>query len=187
MKTRSSKLSRFTVLLALTAWSAGPPASAQDAPRLEIALYPGIRVTGEVGTTYVIESTTDVEGGFWLTRGWLELTTPTAMWMDPVPTEAPRRVYRALKVTKPAVQSPANMVWLPPGTFVMGSPEGERGRYGWEGPQTRVTLTKGFWIGKYEVTQREYLAANVSTGRKDGRERGGASWPVVGWRKPSRN
>jgi formylglycine-generating enzyme required for sulfatase activity len=27
-----------------------------------------------------------------------------------------------------------------------------------EGPQTQVTLTKGFWMGKYEVTQGEYLA-----------------------------
>ena len=40
----------------------------------------------------------------------------------------------------------------------MGSPEGERGRLEGEGPQTRVTLAKGFWLGKYEVTQREYLA-----------------------------
>ena len=82
---------------------------------VEIALYPGIRVTGEVGSTYVIESKAEVEGDFWLTRGWIELTTPTAMWMDPVPTDAPRRVYRAVKVTKPAVQTVANMVWLPPG------------------------------------------------------------------------
>jgi len=43
-------------------------------------------------------------------------------------------------------------------SFVMGSPETERGRWEAEGPQTRVTLTKGFWLGKYEVTQREYLA-----------------------------
>ena len=27
-----------------------------------------------------------------------------------------------------------------------------------EGPQTTVTLTRGFWIGKFEVTQGEYLA-----------------------------
>ncbi len=125
---------------------------------IEIALYPGIRVTGEVGTTYVIESKTEVEGDFWVTRGWIDLTTPTAIWMDPVPTDSPRKVYRAVKVTKPVVQTVANMVWIPPGTFTMGSPEGERGREEREGPQTRVTLTKGFWLGKYEVTVGEYLA-----------------------------
>ena len=99
-------------------------AMAQDAPTLEIALHPVIRVTGEVGATYVIESATEVESDFWLTRGWIELTTPTAQWTDPVPTDSPGKVYRAVKVTKPAVQTIANMVWIPPGRFTMGSPEG---------------------------------------------------------------
>jgi len=46
----------------------GPPAGAQEAPLLEIALHPGIRVTGEVGSTYAIESKAEVEDDFWLTR-----------------------------------------------------------------------------------------------------------------------
>ncbi|HOY58238.1 MAG TPA: SUMF1/EgtB/PvdO family nonheme iron enzyme, partial [Verrucomicrobiota bacterium] len=160
MKTQCSKDVRLLSILCggLALWPMGPPVGAQDAPVLEIALYPGIRLTGEVGTTYVIESKGEVDGDFWLTRGWIELSTPTAIWMDPVPTESPRKVYRAVKLTKPVVQPAANMVWIPPGTFVMGSPEDERGRQGWEGPQTRVTLTKGFWMGKYEVTVGEYLA-----------------------------
>jgi len=41
---------------------------------------------------------------------------------------------------------------------VMGSPTNEVGRYDTEGPQTTVTLSRGFWMGKYEVTQGEYLA-----------------------------
>jgi len=47
------------------------------------------------------------------------------------------------------------MVWCAPGTFVMGSPLAERGRFDDE-PQHQVTLTKGFWLGKYEVTQRQW-------------------------------
>jgi formylglycine-generating enzyme required for sulfatase activity len=50
------------------------------------------------------------------------------------------------------------MVWIPPGTFTMGSPPSERDRYSDEGPQTLVTISRGFFLGKYEVTQREYLA-----------------------------
>jgi formylglycine-generating enzyme required for sulfatase activity len=50
-----------------------------------------------------------------------------------------------------------NMVWIPPGTFTMGSPETESGRNSNEGPQTQVTISRGFWMGKYEVTQGEYL------------------------------
>jgi len=50
------------------------------------------------------------------------------------------------------------MVYLPPNSFVMGSPTNEFNRSIEDGPQTTVILTRGFWIGKFEVTEREYLA-----------------------------
>jgi formylglycine-generating enzyme required for sulfatase activity len=46
--------------------------------------------------------------------------------------------------------------WIPPGKFWMGSPEGEAGRWKNEGPQHPVTLTQGFWMGKYPVTKAQY-------------------------------
>ena len=49
------------------------------------------------------------------------------------------------------------MVWVKPGTFIMGSPEDELGRQEWEN-QHEVTLTQGYWMGKYEVTQGQYEA-----------------------------
>ncbi len=49
------------------------------------------------------------------------------------------------------------MVWIKPGTFILGSRADEPGRGSDEGPQTVVTLTKGFWMGAHEVTQGEYL------------------------------
>ena len=45
--------------------------------------------------------------------------------------------------------------WCPPGSFMMGSPEYEQDHKSDE-KQHRVTLTKGFWMGKYEVTQRQW-------------------------------
>lgn len=48
------------------------------------------------------------------------------------------------------------MVWVEPGTFVMGSDDDAAEDD--EGPTHRVTLTKGYWIGKYEVTQAEWYA-----------------------------
>jgi formylglycine-generating enzyme required for sulfatase activity len=42
--------------------------------------------------------------------------------------------------------------WCPPGRFVMGSPPAERGHRPDEA-QVEVTLTKGFWTAKHEVTQ----------------------------------
>jgi formylglycine-generating enzyme required for sulfatase activity len=57
------------------------------------------------------------------------------------------------------IAGPQNMVWIRPGTFRMGSPSTEEGRYfDFEGPQTDVTISRGFWMGKYEVTQGEYEA-----------------------------
>ena len=49
------------------------------------------------------------------------------------------------------------MVWIEPGSFMMGSPEDELGREDRE-IQHQVTISKGFWIGKYEVTQAQYKA-----------------------------
>ena len=51
-----------------------------------------------------------------------------------------------------------DFVLVPRGTFTMGSPDTENGRYGDEGPQTQVTLTHDFWMHKTEVTQGQYLA-----------------------------
>ena len=49
------------------------------------------------------------------------------------------------------------MIWIEPGTFMMGSPEDELGRDKDE-TQHEVTLTQGYWLGKYEVTQAQYEA-----------------------------
>ena len=45
--------------------------------------------------------------------------------------------------------------WLPPGGFMMGSPEDEEGRRDNEA-QHRVRLTKGFWLANTTVTQELY-------------------------------
>lgn len=58
------------------------------------------------------------------------------------------------------------LLWVEPGSFLMGSPTGEPERNKAEGPQVRVTLTRGFWLGKAEVTQAQYeaiMGVNPST------------------------
>ncbi|MCY2970687.1 MAG: SUMF1/EgtB/PvdO family nonheme iron enzyme [Planctomycetota bacterium] len=49
------------------------------------------------------------------------------------------------------------MVLIPAGKFVMGSPKKEDGRYDDE-TQHEVTLTKSYYMGKYEVTQEQWEA-----------------------------
>ena len=62
------------------------------------------------------------------------------------------------------------MVWIKPDEFTIDSPSGEDGRNDDEGPQTRVRLSKGFWLGKYEVTQAEWQAVMGTSVREQGRK-----------------
>ncbi len=57
---------------------------------------------------------------------------------------------------------PMVFVRIPGGTFQMGSPEDERNRDPYEGPLHEVTLEYDFYLGKYEVTQRQWLAVRGS-------------------------
>jgi formylglycine-generating enzyme required for sulfatase activity len=45
---------------------------------------------------------------------------------------------------------------IPAGTFMMGSPEEELGRYGHRETQHQVTLTRDFYVGIFEVTQSQW-------------------------------
>jgi formylglycine-generating enzyme required for sulfatase activity len=55
-----------------------------------------------------------------------------------------------------------NLRWIPAGTFTMGSPTDESGHRDDE-IQHQVTLTKGFYMGKYPVTQAQYQAVMGKT------------------------
>ncbi len=50
------------------------------------------------------------------------------------------------------------MVWVPAGTFWMGAQDDESDAWTMELPRHQVTLTQGYWIGKYELTQAQWLA-----------------------------
>jgi uncharacterized protein (TIGR02996 family) len=47
---------------------------------------------------------------------------------------------------------------IPPGSFLMGSPEDEPERYADENPLHPVTITRPFWMGVHTVTQGQYRA-----------------------------
>jgi formylglycine-generating enzyme required for sulfatase activity len=47
---------------------------------------------------------------------------------------------------------------IPAGTFMMGSPDTESGRWDDEGPQHQVTISKGFELQATEVTQGQWVA-----------------------------
>jgi uncharacterized protein (TIGR02996 family) len=68
--------------------------------------------------------------------------------------------------------------FIPPGSFLMGSPEDEQDR-DWDEDQHRVTLTKAFWLGTCPVTQmqwREVMGTNPSFFPGDNRPVDTVSW-----------
>jgi len=71
------------------------------------------------------------------------------------------------------------MVFIPAGEFMMGSPSGESGRDDDEGPRHRVRITKPFYLGKYEVTQRQWqrvMGSNPSHFKGDRNPVENVSW-----------
>lgn len=76
-----------------------------------------------------------------------------------------------IKVFELAPGLTMDFCWIPPGKFSMGSPLNELGRNNDE-TQHQVTISKGFWMAKTEVTQAQWRAM----GGKDTTERLPAYW-----------
>ena len=156
MKTRSSKQIRLLTELCLALLATSPWAAAQTQAELDIKTYAGLTIIGEIGKVYSIEYVTDLTDpaeSDWRCLEYLQLPASPYLWADKSAPATAKRFYRAV-----AMEAPPNMVFIPPGTFRMGSPEDEQDRESNEGPQTAVTISRGYWMGKYEVTQGEYEA-----------------------------
>jgi formylglycine-generating enzyme required for sulfatase activity len=131
-------------------------AVAQPSAELDIQTYAGLTITGEIGQVYSIEYVEDLAeptGNDWRCLEFFQLPASPYLWIDRSDSATGNRFYRAT-----AMDAPTNMVFIPPGTFRMGSPTREVDRTANEGPQTAVIISRGAWIGKYEVIQGEYLA-----------------------------
>lgn len=51
---------------------------------------------------------------------------------------------------------PMEFAWIAPGVFTMGTPEAEAGHRPNESPRTQVEITRGFWMGRHEVTHGQW-------------------------------
>ncbi len=72
-------------------------------------------------------------------------------------------------------RSGPEMVVLPAGSFMMGSPEDEDDRMANEGPQHRVTFDRGFALSRTEVTVGQFAEFVNATGYRTDAEISGAS------------
>jgi formylglycine-generating enzyme required for sulfatase activity len=168
--TNSASPSRFLSTLSLILITLVLPAWPQT--RLFIARTPAgpfeLQAEGVNGTTNQVQLVAHLSAG----TNWIALTNIifdsvdrvaiAALPVRPVVEQYYRAVTTGLPVTNP---NPAALVWIPPGTFLMGSPATETDRNGNEGPQTLVRISRGFFMSLYETTQAEYagvMATNPS-------------------------
>jgi len=157
MKTKRTVLSRSRSVLCLAVCLMASQAYAQTPALLDIHTYAGLTITGAVGTVYSVEYVNDLtktnDSSVWRCLEFLQLPASPYLWTDRSAPATGQRFYRAR-----VFPAPTNMVFIPPGTFRMGSPTNEVDRGGDEGPQTEVIISRGLLMGKHEVTQGEYLA-----------------------------
>src|SRR6266571_3362357 len=158
MKTRCSKLVRFLSMLWLIVWAVVPRAAGQTRPSLGLGFsagQPRLSLTGQVGTVYSIQYATGLYStNLWVDRTLLQVQGASNVWTDPSAPTPGQGFYRAVSVAAPA---DTNLVFIQPGTFTMGSPTSEAERDSDE-VQHHVTISRGFWMGKFLVTQGDYLA-----------------------------
>ncbi len=149
---------------------------------------------------------------------WPAMVIPTATGDDPKPTTARQRNvvapsfpfdvataarYQAEYAKQVALPmefvngAAIKLVLIPPGTFVMGSPEDEPGHnaHGYDETPHSVTLTRPFYLSKYETTVGQFRRFVATTDYvADSEKNGGghahdaaAVWklrPGMSWQKP---
>ena len=98
-----------------------------------------------------------------------------ALWLVAWSAQAPS--HQTYTETIPGTSVTFDMVAIPGGTFVMGSPASERGRGADEGPVHEVRIAP-FWMERTEVTWNEY--DTFAFAQAIARAGGGAAAPVSG-------
>jgi len=135
------------ILLAITGLGLGgfvlyqAHVSGEGKPRLSIA---GVSVSGVA---------------FLLTLGLAigSSSSPNRYELKPT-SESATSVSKELSLDLDSKGANLDLVLIPAGKFVMGSPDTEKGRMSDEGPQREVTISKPFYMGVTEVTQAQWRA-----------------------------
>ena len=153
MKARHATSAYLLPVLALMTLATPHRAWAQSAPVLTLTLNGGaaqLTVSGDPGSPATLQYSTNLVAGPWLTLTNRTLAGGAALITDNAGvTNA--RFYRVL------IAVPLNTSWIPAGTFLMGSPTNELER-GVNETQHSVTLTRGFFMSRFLVTQSSYLS-----------------------------
>jgi formylglycine-generating enzyme required for sulfatase activity len=110
---------------------------------------------GAPGDQFQVQWRTNLADAAWtpLTAN-IQTNGPGFSVVEEVVAQQQARFFRVQRL--PKLQPLEDMVWIPPGTFRMGTPTNDPNVTPNELPQFIVTLTRGFWLSRFEVTQSDY-------------------------------
>lgn len=152
------------ILLVLLPWTLNlvSVVQAQTPANLSLQVSNGLvrlNISGTASNACTVQFSTNLTKlNPWQYRTNFRLTNAATSFVDtnqPLPSSLFYRVFTQALPTN--VVPITNMIWVSPGGFTMGSPTNEVLRSGDETQHT-VTLTRGFYMGKYVVTQGAYQA-----------------------------
>jgi formylglycine-generating enzyme len=116
---------------------------------------------GEATMTYYYRARVNTDYGYgpWHSTGSASTgtyATEGVIVIDvPIPPDEPSLAEMTVELPGGAT---IEFVWIDPGSFRMGSSSSEAGHEEQESPIHEVTISKGFYLGKYEITQRQWEA-----------------------------
>lgn len=140
---------------------------------LDLKWTPTVEIRGVPGSVQEVQYSTSTQPSSWTPLALVRINQDPTYYTDTTANGA-QRFYRSVTVGL----ADTNLVWIPPGTFVMGSPSNELERAAYEGPQTTVTITRGFLMGRYEVRNVDYIEVMGSTPKDDSGFPDYLVWPV---------
>ena len=169
-------------MLGLALLAVVPRGSTQTSPGLAIQLYPGLTITGAVGTAYSIQCVPNLaQTNDWLELTNLTLTSSSQLLFDTAGPAAGQRFYRAVSA----------MVLIPAGSFQMGDSfnEGDTNEIPVHAVSVgafymdRFKVTKAFWDEVYQwATNHGYSFDNAGSGKAANHPVHTVSWyDVVKW------
>ena len=114
----------------------------------------GVGIEGETNATLIITNAQNIDAG---------------CYSAVIRTENDLIISQSAILTV-TIKVPENLVWIPPGTFLMGNPANDLITDAYATPQTKVNLTRGFWMSRFPVTQKQFetlMGTNPSNHKGD--------------------
>ena len=146
-----------------------------------------ITVYGDIYDTYTLSVKTEDFNDFETLSNYnpnnpTTQNTNLRLQYDPGPTPTPTAIPSSTLIVKlegmPDDAQSLDLLWVPPGSFTMGSPADDPDRRDDE-TQHQVTITRGFYLSKYEITQAQWhavMGSNPSEFSGDDRPVEKVSW-----------